>query len=174
MKAKATPEKRRMRGFEATGRLVSEKVRRATEGRGFAETRLLTHWPEVAGAEVSSMCRPVKVTYAKGGFGATLILLTTGANAPMLQASLPKLKERVNAAYGYAAINHIRITQTAPTGFAEGQADFTYRKAEARPAPPDPALCREVRQQTRDIGDEGLAQALESLGQNVLSKNRKI
>jgi hypothetical protein len=43
----------------------------------------------------------------------------------MVQMALPVLKERVNAVYGYAAINHIHLTQTAPTGFAEGQAEFT-------------------------------------------------
>ena len=74
------------------------------------------------------MSRPVKVSYAKGGFGATLTLLTTGAYAPMLQAELPKIRNRVNAVYGHNAISHIRITQTAPMGFSEGRAVFEAPK----------------------------------------------
>jgi hypothetical protein len=40
----------------------------------------------------------------------------------------------VNAAYGYNAISRVRLTQTAPTGFAEGQAQFAAR-AKVAPAP---------------------------------------
>ena len=64
----------------------------------------------------------------KRGF-AVARLLTDGAHAPLVQMQLPRLRERVNAVYGFNAISRIVVTQTAAQGFAEGQAQF-------RPAPP--------------------------------------
>jgi len=157
-----------MRGFERTAGLLQTRIRQVGEKRGFAESRLLTHWAEFVGEDTARIARPIKVSYGRGGFGATLTLLTTGAQAPMLQADLPRIQKRVNACYGYAAISHIRITQTAPTGFSEGQASFTPApKAQPRQAP-------EITQAARDVAapvrDDGLRQALEALAQNVISK----
>ncbi|MDB2524913.1 DUF721 domain-containing protein, partial [Amylibacter sp.] len=105
------------RGFIQTGGLLKAKIRAATETRGFAETRLLTNWKDIAGPATASICRPVKVSYGKQGFGATLTLLTTGANAPVLQMQLPKILSKVNSIYGYNAISKIKITQTSPIDF---------------------------------------------------------
>ncbi len=119
------PPQRRMRGFEAASGLLQSRIREAGEKRGFAVTRLLTQWTEVAGEDMARITRPVKIGYGREGMGATLTLLVSPAHAPMVQMGLPRLKERVNAAYGYAAISRISLTQTAATGFAEGQAMFT-------------------------------------------------
>ena len=127
---------RRRRGFEQAGGLVASRIRAAGESRGFAVSRLFTHWAEIAGPDLAAICRPCDVRYGRQGLGATLTVLTTGANAPTLAMQEPKLRERVNACYGYAAISRIRITQTAPTGFAEGQAQFGA--APPRPAGPAP------------------------------------
>src|SRR6056297_1894133 len=114
------------RGFSRAATLMQTKIRKASEDRGFAVTRLLTHWPEVVGQATAAIATPVNVSYGKGGMGATLTLLTTGAQAPMLEMQKEKLREKVNAVYGYNAISRVRITQTAPTGFADGQVDFDH------------------------------------------------
>jgi hypothetical protein len=107
--------------------------------------------------------------------GATLTLLTTGAQAPMLEMQKEKLREKVNAVYGYNAIARIRITQTAPTGFAEGQVNFDHRGAPnpKAPAPPAPETTRAAAELTAPVADEGLRSALESLARNVLTKARR-
>ncbi|MDP1576793.1 MAG: DUF721 domain-containing protein, partial [Cypionkella sp.] len=125
---------RRIRGFEATSGLLKDQIRKIGESRGFAIARLLTHWPEIAGEDMARITRPVKVGYGREGMGASLTLLTTGPNAPIVEMQKEKLRERVNAVYGYAAISRILITQTAATGFAEGQAEFSH-KPKAPPAP---------------------------------------
>ncbi|MEC8196651.1 MAG: DUF721 domain-containing protein, partial [Pseudomonadota bacterium] len=112
------------KGFSRTSSLLQERIRKASESRGFAESRVLTHWAEIVGEDIARICQPVDVKYGRQGFGATLTLLTTGAQAPMLEMQKETLRTRINAAYGYNAITHMRITQTAPTGFAEGQAQF--------------------------------------------------
>jgi hypothetical protein len=161
-----------MRGFERTASLLGSRIRKAGETRGFAVTRLLTHWDEIAGPDVARIARPVEGNYGReGGFGATLVLLTTGANAPMLEMQKEKIREQVNATYGYAAISRIRITQTAPTGFAEGQAQFV-RPSRKAPAQPDPEIATRARETAEGVHDETLREALETLAQNVLSRRK--
>jgi len=163
---------RRRRGFEPAFGLMKDPVRMAGETRGFAVTRLLTHWAEVAGAELAAKTRPVKVSYGREGLGATLTLLVRAAEAPMVQMSLPMLKDRVNAVYGYAAVSHIHLTQTAPTGFAEGQADFAPApKTGPRPDPkPDPATQARAQAAAEKVADPDLRTALELLAQNILTR----
>lgn len=166
------PAPRRKRGFERASGLLAQPVRKAAEKRGFAETRVLTHWAETVGPDVAAIARPVSISYSKGGFGATLTVLTTGAQAPLLQMQEPQLRERINAVYGYAAIARLRFTQTAPTGFAEGQAYFA---PPSRPAPRQPdAACRQAANEiATGVGDDALRRALEDLGADILNKSKK-
>ena len=134
-------------------------------------TRVLTHWAEIVGDATAAIAKPVEVSYARGGMGATLTVLTTGAQAPMLEMQKDQLREKVNAAYGYNAIARVKITQTAPTGFAEGQAQFM-------PAPKhrpvvDEKTCARAAEATAEVADQGLRDALEKLAQNVLMKQKR-
>ncbi len=100
---------------------------------------------------------------------ATLTVLTTGPQAPMLEMQKEKLRQKVNAVYGYNAIARVRITQTAPEGFHEGQAVFE-RPQKATAQPPDPATVQAAARTVRPIENDDLRSALERLGRNVLSK----
>ncbi len=154
----------RARGFFAASDYVKKTVRKAGSSRGFAESRLLTRWEEIAGAEASAICRPVRVSYADKGFGAALILWCEGARAPEVEMMAPRLIERVNAAYGYNAIARIHITQS--------------EKPPERPRPPGPPKRRPLTAQEErqvedlisDVCDPGLKEALRRLGQNVKSR----
>jgi hypothetical protein len=148
--------------------LVTQQVRSVGESRGFAVARLLTHWAEIAGEDMARITRPVKVGYGREGMGASLTLLTTGAVAPMVEMQKERLRERVNAAYGYAAISRIILTQTAASGFAEGQAEFT--PAPKSPAPPDPAVLAKAAETAAPIEDPALRAALEAMAQNILTR----
>ncbi|MGL5009893.1 MAG: DUF721 domain-containing protein [Paracoccaceae bacterium] len=161
---------RRMRGFEAASGFIKDPIRAVGESRGFAVTRLLTQWAEIVGENLALCTRPVKIGYGREGIGATLTLLTTSAQAPVVQMELPRIKDRVNACYGYAAISRISLTQTAPTGFAEGQAAFTPAP---RPEPaPDPAIRAAATETAAGVQDTTLRAALETLAQNVLSRRK--
>ncbi|MEM1374367.1 MAG: DUF721 domain-containing protein [Pseudomonadota bacterium] len=156
----------RKKGPKRVSSLLETRIRQAGEARGFAVTKLLTHWSDIVGEETARTTRPVNVSYGRGGLGATLTVLTTASMAPMLQMNLPTIREKVNACYGYNAIARIRITQTAPTGFAEGQAAFA--PAPKAPATPDPKLSAMARAASAGVENETLRQALTSLGENVL------
>lgn len=161
------------KGFKRTASLLTGRIRQASESRGFAQSRLLTHWSEVAGSEVAEISRPVEVSYGRGGMGATLTLLTTGAQAPMLEMQKDQLRERVNAVYGYNAIARIRITQTAATGFEDGQVAFDHKPKETGPAQPAAAETRAAEQVVAPVRDDTLRAALERLGAHILTKEKQ-
>ncbi|WP_073127625.1 DUF721 domain-containing protein [Palleronia salina] len=163
-----TPHRRPYRrSAQRASTLLEQQIRRVGESRGFAVSRLLTHWPEIAGPDIAAIARPVNVRYGRGSMGATLTVLTTGAQAPMLEMQKDKLRERVNACYGYNAISRIRITQTAPTGFSDGAVEFTPAPKQA-PRQPTPQAVTAARASTSDVTDPGLRAALERLGSHVL------
>lgn len=160
------------RGFKRTASVLSDQIRRAGESRGFAVSRLLTHWAEIAGPEIAAIARPVNISYGRGGLGATLSVLTTGPQAPMLEMQKERLREKVNAVYGYNAISRVRITQTAAEGFHEGQAQFEHaRKPET--APLDPQIASLAASTVGPVENDDLRAALERLGRHVLSKPKQ-
>ena len=118
-------------------------------------------------SDIAGRARPVEVSYGQG-FGATLVVLTTGPNAPVLEMQKEVIREKVNACYGYAAITRIRITQTAPTGFSEGHVSFQHRSIPEQRAAPE--VTPEIRDLTQTVGDEDLRAALECLGANITSR----
>ncbi|MDT8857437.1 DUF721 domain-containing protein [Paracoccaceae bacterium Fryx2] len=165
-----SPPARRMGGFEPASGLLKDRIRTAGEKRGFAVMRLLTQWAEIVGEDLARSTRPVRIGYAREGFGATLTLLTRSAEAPMVQMQLPAVKDRVNACYGYNAISRVILTQTAPTGFAEGQAGFA--PAPTQTPPPDPAIKARAAEVAGGVQDDGLRSALETLAQNFLTRHK--
>ena len=156
--------------FKRTATVLQSRIRQVSEGRGFAQSRVLTHWLEIVGNDIAAITRPVEVSYGRGGMGATLSILTTGAHAPMIEMQKEAIRAKVNAVYGYNAIARVRITQTAPIGFSEGQAEFQV-KTKAKPAL-NPEVQKRAEQTARTVTDQNLRRALEELGRNVLTKNQ--
>ncbi|MEL6640202.1 MAG: DciA family protein [Pseudomonadota bacterium] len=157
-------------GFARASGLMQSRIRKASEDRGFAVSRLLTHWAEVVGDATAEIGTPVNVSYAKGGMGATLTVLTTGAHAPMMEMQKDQIRDKVNACYGYRAISRVRITQTAPTGFAEGQVQFKARPKPNVQLSPDAEAT--ASQMSGDVTNPELRLALAQLGAKVLSKKK--
>mmetsp|Transcript_23247 Transcript_23247/g.40033 ORF Transcript_23247/g.40033 Transcript_23247/m.40033 type:complete len:174 (-) Transcript_23247:10255-10776(-) len=161
------------KGFKRTASLLTGRIRKASESRGFAQSRLLTDWAEVVGADVAAIARPVEVSYGRGGMGATLTLLTTGAQAPMLEMQKEQLRTKVNGVYGFNAIARIRITQTASTGFSEGRVAFDHKPKDTGPKTPDAAMHRAASTVVAPVADDTLREALERLGANILTKEKQ-
>lgn len=159
-------------GFKQTSSLLAGRIRTASEQRGFAQSRLLTHWAETVGEDIAALSRPVEISYGRGGFGATLTLLTTGPHAPVLEMEKEKLRARVNAVYGYNAIARIRVTQTAAAGFAEGQVEFAHKAAPERSAGPDADTRARAADAVAPVADSDLRSALARLGANILDRSK--
>lgn len=167
------PRRSSTKGFARTASLLTGRIRTASESRGFAQSRLLTQWAEIVGQDISSISRPVEVSYGRGGIGATLTLLTTGSHAPMLEMQKEQLRAKVNAVYGYNAIARVRITQTAASGFAEGQVAFDQANPGKKTTKTDPEVRQQAAKTTSPIRDAGLRDALAQLGENILSKTNR-
>jgi len=161
-------KKQTYRKFAQVGALLKKPVSEGFSSRGFAQSKLLTKWPEIAGSAIASIARPVKVTYPKQGLGATLTLLTNGANAPIVQMQIPEILKRVNSVYGYRAIHDIRITQSSRYGLAESKSEFQHK-------PPTKALPKESQEAldalVRDVKDDSLKTALTALGKSLKQKS---
>lgn len=159
------------KGFKHSASLIAPRIRRASETRGFAISRVLTHWPEIAGQALADLTRPVKVSHSRQSFGATLTVLTTGAHAPLVEMQKEDLRERVNAVYGYNAISRIVITQTAPEGFSEGRADFEHRSERLSEVPVSEKVVQSARSIADPVCDPGLKAAIQRLATSVLSRS---
>ncbi len=155
------------KGFAHAAGLVARDLEAGTQKRGFSQAMLLTNWAEVVGAEIAAITQPSKVRFAKGGLGATLVVLTNGARAPEVSMQLETIRTRVNACYGYNAISRVLVTQTdaALAGFAERATAFDTPDA---PLPDNAAEVFNL----EDVKDEGLRAALDRIGNHVLSKSK--
>lgn len=164
---------RRGRGFFRAGETTRPQLRQAAARYGFAETDVLTRWPEVVGEALAGLCHPLKVSYGRArALGATLIVQVEGARAPEVEMSAPRIIERVNGFYGYRAISRIRITQATglagrAAGFAEERTPFQGPPAASDPAP---AALKRAAEIAAPVENPDLRAALTRLGAYVLSR----
>jgi hypothetical protein len=88
--------------------------------QGFAAGELLTHWPEIVGAEIAEHAEPMRLQWPRGREGdapelATLVLRVEGPAAIEIQHLAPIVLERVNRFLGWRAVGRIALRQ-APLG----------------------------------------------------------
>lgn len=142
--------------------LVGKTIADALARQGFASTGLITHWPEIVGAEVAAHAEPMRMQWPRRVHEddpepATLILRVEGPVALEIQHLSGVIIERVNRFFGFRAVGRIAIRQ----------APLVRRPAKRRPGPPDPALIARLAAAMPEIADEGLRQALARLGAAV-------
>ena len=171
--------KRRKRGFKSASSLLQKQIQKASETRGFAVSKLLTNWTEIIGTDLAKIAKPVKVNYGREGLGAGLVLLTNGANAPIVQAQSKQIIDRVNGVYGYNAISRVRITQIDPKAAAKvrSKAKKAYDKKiideyKKSILPGEMHQWRKTKE-VNGIKDDSLNEALWLLGANIISKSSK-
>ena len=131
-----------------------------------AISKLLVNWADIIGNEIAKIAKPVKVNYGRDGIGAGLVLLTNGANAPIVQAQSKQIIDRVNEVYGYNAISRVRITQTDPGELINENS--TNHKKHLKPSDLDKIKAKE---EVNEVKDDVLKIALQSLGANILAKS---
>ena len=138
------------------GRLIPGIAAEAYRRRGFTEPALLTGWRAIVGDEAGDRSVPIKVAFPRGSRTAgTLHVRVEGAYATELQHNAPRIVERINGFYGYAAIARLALHQ----GPVE-------RKAGQR-AVPKPAAGRAPT--VEGIDNLGLREALQGLGAAIRS-----
>ncbi len=155
------------RGFIHAAELVKKRFRSVAERRGFAATQLVMSWHEVVGEEIASISEPINVAFDPRREEVTLTLLSSGAYAEQVRLSAPVILERVNSAYGYKAVERIRVTQSWKGRRAKSQAE----RRDEEPRPNAHATDWISPESLGGIQDEELKKALTELGNFICAKS---
>jgi hypothetical protein len=128
--------------------------------RGFALAQLLAEWEAIVGPALAAAASPLRLVKARGpGDGAVLEVRAGGAAALELQHREPLLIERINAHFGYKAVERLKLHQ-GPVG-PPARAVRPIRRIGA-------AEERTLFRQLEGVGDESLRNALAGLGRAVI------
>lgn len=137
-------------------------TRAAFARHGFAHAEILNQWPAIAGDKLARCASPLKVRWPRQQpgsqkTGGTLVIRVEPAMALDLHYEAPRLIERVNCYFGYAAIAAIRIVQ--------GRVATGGRQPSRAPgSPPEPSHRRD---RLSGITDGPLEEALSRLGSRI-------
>jgi hypothetical protein len=138
-------------------------LRHHLHARGFAQIEIVTRWAEIAGNGLAAHCFPYRLS-AGGASGATLTLVADDRAALELQHQAPKIIDKVNAYFGKAVVNKIKVVA----------GDIPKQLA---PRPTRRALTpqeqTDLDAQVSRIEDPDLRSALARLGRHALAESRK-
>ena len=158
----------RKHGFKKASVLLKKNIQKASESRGFAQSRVLTHWSEIVGEEISSVSIPTKVSYKTDSLGATLTILTSGSSGPVLEMQKEFIRTKINAVYGYNAVQKIKITQSSPLALIHK--NEKPQSVNSKKNKPKVEISTSLEKAVNEIDDKNLRQALEELAINVFTK----
>lgn len=150
--------------METLGKHFGSLTKAAFERFGFAQGDLLSNWAAIAGEQAAENCRPEKLKWQRGSegsargatlLGATLVVRAAPGRALDVQYQAPKIIERVNQFFGYAAVGAIKVMHGT---------DALYEPRRERKAvqPDDQTLAR-----VANVEDPQLQDALAMLGANI-------
>jgi hypothetical protein len=146
------------------------------EKHGFASADLLSHWPEIVGADLALLCRPEKIVWPRGGEGvATLHLAVAAGRSLDIQYRTPQLLERINGFLGHAAIGKVRLHVAGSLARASSATVVPAAPVHAAPTPDtDDSLEAALARLERAIRSESQSspQAQEARGHTPLTSSR--
>ncbi len=94
-----------------------EITKAAFARHGFAQADLVSHWADIAGADLAAISAPERIKWPRGPgeepqkSGGTLVIRAAPGRALDLQYEGPRLLARVNSFFGYGAVTHLKVTQ---------------------------------------------------------------
>jgi hypothetical protein len=164
----------RRKGARPLASLVGEAMDPVTKSRGFASTAVLDQWPEIIGARLAEQTRPIALKWPtrpeqddpeRERPGATLEIAVTGAFALEVQHSQRQILDRINAAFGWRAVEKLKLQQQ-PVKRAQ-------QKQQTAPMHLTPEEDRAVSARLQKIEDPDLRTALHRLAVGVISRSRQ-
>lgn len=139
------------------GDLVADISGVAFKKFGFVQGAIVQRWPEIVGSKYASMSMPESIRFPTGRkAGGVLTLLVEGAQAPLIQHLAPMIMEKVNAFFGYGAVDRIV--------FRQGKLP---RPKKGPPRPTPRPVPKELGEGLREIADPELRACLESLASSL-------
>jgi len=159
---RARPQARAMR---TAGFSTNKVLRPLSKKHGKAKSsvaQIAQHWPEFAG-RYAKLSKPLRVLGTKEG--RTLVVEAVGPAATLVQADAGTIVRKIQARLGTDAVNAIRVVQ--------GKLSRDLPKAAPKRGL-SPREEAELQSQLSDIEDGPLKDALEQMGRNVLSSDKKV
>lgn len=150
-------QKRRWSLFPKTLSACIEPVTKPVlKTQGLAGSRIISEWPAIVGAQLSSHCQPQKLSFPAGKkTDGTLSIAVENGFAPELQHMQPLILERLATYFGYKAVSRITIAHT--------YAPQTQKPPEPMPKP----LSKASISLTENIEDEELRAALSNMAKTL-------
>jgi hypothetical protein len=81
--------------------------------RGLARAELLSWWPDIVGAAYAGSTAPERIRWPRDGGAATLVVRCDPALSLQFAHETDRVRERLNAYFGYPAVGAVRIVQQA-------------------------------------------------------------
>lgn len=151
--------------------LIGKAMTPLCRKRGFASADIVAAWPEIVGTRYGERVQPDRLIWPrrKDADGqdlvepATLVVHTDGPTAMMLSHETTQIIERINAFFGWAAVDRIKIIQKP-----------VQRVRKHGPEPLRPLTCDEkqrVADQVEGVANDRLREALRKLGEQVIARD---
>ena len=157
----------RRKGALPLGDLIGSSLTPLCRKQGFASADILRYWGEIVGPQFADCTEPDRIRWPRRGEGegfkpGTLVLHCEGALSVFLQHEQAVIIQRVNAYFGYPAIDRIQILQRPMRA-----------RPSKRPSPLRPLTqveASELDHQLEGVKDDRMAAALRRLGHAVMTK----
>ena len=148
------------------GSLLHRATAKVFRRRGFGEGDVLTRWADIVGPELAALTAPEKLQPQRSDLmGAILHVRVNGAAALELQHKTPIVLERINAFYGYRAVDSLKMVQ-GPLPEPEKIREKVARKLSR-------AESTSIERETASTRNSKLRAALERLGTSMLRSQNK-
>ncbi|MDR3516042.1 MAG: DciA family protein [Azospirillaceae bacterium] len=142
-------------GPRPLSRLVPTIAGKALGKKGAAFGALVADWDSIMGPEMAAMAVPERLSFSAGRRDcAVLHLRACGAAALELQHAEPRIVERINAYFGFAAVERLRLVQ----------GPVPRRRQPSVPRPPTAEQEAAMDRATAGVEDDALRTALKQLG----------
>jgi hypothetical protein len=148
---------------KSVAELIAGAIDPLVRKRGLARAELMAWWPEIVGQAYAGHVVPERIRWPRDGTAATLVVRCDPALALQFSYESDRVRERLNAYFGYPAVGAMRIVQ---------------QRVGRQPPPesgsdsggPEPELSGRAEAQLAVL-DEPLQDSLRALGKAVLARS---
>lgn len=138
--------------------------------KAFAEADVICNWENIAGKDVASYSKPLRIDFKKGErIGGTLYVETYGgAFALELQTKSKVLIDKVNVFFGYKAVQQLKIVQNSKQFDNVSQDVIKPQKILVTVEEEN-----YIEQASSGLSSDGLKSVLQRLGLAIFNDNKK-
>lgn len=167
-KTKAAPEPKRRNRAVSVADALSGALDPVLKKRGFASRDILAHWPVIAPPPYDKVAIPDKLSWPRGersAEGATLLLRCVPGHALAIAHESQAIAASINRYFGYVLVGQIRLSPSPFTPHSGEEVQKRYQ--------PSPSIVAKVGTAVAAVEDEGLREALRTLGLALSSRSAR-